>query len=87
MEESATYQFIVEKGRQKGLQEGRQEGEEVGRVEEARRMLLRFGTARLGEPNEATRTRIDALAVRDEIEALADRLLQVENWSELFVSS
>ena len=82
MEESVTYQAIMRKGEVKGEMKGRQEGA----IEEARRMLLRFGTGRMGEPDAPTRARIDALATRDEIEALADRLLQVENWSELFTA-
>lgn len=84
MEESVTYQAIVEKGRQKGLQEGEQKGRQEGRIEEARQMVYLFGTARLGNLDEATRARIEALTTREDIESLAQRVTAVENWSELF---
>ena len=80
MEESSTYQYIMEKGEVKGRQEGRKEG----RMEEARQMLLLVGEKRFGVSAEATRARIEALTTREEIESLVNRLFEVENWSELF---
>ena len=85
MEESSTYQAIMRKGQIIGEQIGRQAGEQQGRVEEARRMLIRIGTRRLGEPSDATRARLSALTL-EELEALADRLHEIENWSELFAA-
>ena len=72
MEESVTYQAIMRKGEVKGRQEGE------------RQMLLLVGEKRFGVPDEATRARIEALTTREEIEGLVNRLLEVENWSELF---
>ena len=78
MEESSTYQYILEKGEVKGRQEGR--------IEEARQMLLLIGEKRFGVPYEAPRARIESLTTREEIESLVGRLFEVENWSELFPS-
>src|SRR6185295_30169 len=63
MRESSTYQAILEEGR------------EEGRVEGARRLLLRLGTRKLGPPDlsaEASLARIDDL---DVLERLSDDLL------------
>ena len=88
MEESVTYQAIVEKGRQRGIQEGIQEGRQKGRQEggiaEARRTLLRLGSKRFGAPTEATRAAVEAMTALETLENLIDRVLDVENWSELF---
>ncbi len=94
MKDSVTYQAILQEGRQEGEQIGRQEGEQIGRqegeqigrIEEARRMLVRIGTRRFGAAPDAILTGIDALTLED-LEALADRLHEVESWSELLPAS
>ena len=86
MEDSVTYQAILRKGEQKGEQKGRQEGRQEGELDEARRMCLLIGSKRLGDPDETTRARIEALMTREAIEGLTERLLEVENWSELFAA-
>ena len=58
MEESVTYQAIIEKGMEKGMEKG----EARGRVEEARRLLLRQGRIRFGPPDEATQAALAAIA-------------------------
>jgi hypothetical protein len=71
MRDSSTYQAIVEEGRA----EGRAEGE--------RRLLLLFGEARLGPPDDVTRSKLEAMTDADEIERFAQRLLTVSTWAEL----
>ena len=73
MKESATYQAILEEGR------------EEGRVEEAGRMLLNWGTRRFGVPNEETEKRIKALTL-EQLHELSPRLLDVESWEELLAA-
>ena len=82
MEESVTYQAIVEEGFRQGFEEGRQ----IGRLKEARRLLLVFGEKRFCAADEATRALVEELTTREYIETLAVRLCDVENWSELFPS-
>lgn len=77
MKESTTYQKILREGRQEGLDEGR--------VEEARRLLLRLGTIRFGPPAKTASTRLRRLADLARLERLGERLLdpQVAGWKDL----
>jgi predicted transposase YdaD len=67
MKESSAYQMILEEGR----------------GEEARRILLRQGRRRFGEPDPAVVVRIEAMMDLDQLDALIDRLLDVSSWEEL----
>jgi predicted transposase YdaD len=71
MEESTTYQEILEKG------------EARGRITEARALLLKFGGKRFGVPDASTQAALEAITSIEELERLADRLLEVESWQEL----
>ncbi len=75
MKESVTYQAIVEEGRQEGRQEGR--------AEEARRLLLRQGGKRFGPPSEAVQSTLAGITTLETLEDLADRIIDVESWTEL----
>ncbi len=98
MRESTTYQAILEEGRQEGRQEGLQkglqtgllQGMEVGQLEgsarEARRILLRTGRRRLGEPTRDVTSAIDAIDDVDVLEDAIDRIPDVANWKELIAS-
>ena len=67
MKESSTYQYILNEGR----------------ADEARRMFLRLGRKRLGEPDAETQAILDAITAIEQLEVLADRLFEVETWQEL----
>jgi hypothetical protein len=67
MEESTTYQWIVERGRQ----------------EEARRILLLLGEVRFGAAADATRRTIEGIADLPRLEHLTAQLLSVGSWDEL----
>ena len=71
MEESVTYQAIVAKGRDRG------------RIEEARRILLRQERRRFGEPTLETVTSLEGLEDLDRIESLIDRVFEASGWSDL----
>ena len=83
MRESSTYQMILDEGRGEGRVEGRAEGEAVGRIGEARRIVLRLGSQRLGAPDAATVATIEAIDELDALENLIARLLTTRSWREL----
>ncbi len=79
MRESATYQAI--------LDEGRNEGRDEGRTEEARRLLLLIGGERFGPPDDRIRAALESINAVERLEQLIQRLLHVSNWDELLASS
>ncbi len=75
MTNSTTYMAILE--------EGEARGEAQGRLKEARNMIFLIGGKRLGKPGNKTINRLNAIMSIEEIESLAGRLEEVENWDEL----
>jgi hypothetical protein len=67
MEESATYQAIVRKGR----------------LAEARKFVILIGEDRLGPPSEAAAAAINALQDPEQLGRLGKRALHVGSWQEL----
>ncbi len=51
--------------------------------QEARRIILRQGSKRFGPPDARTQAALDAIVSREQLEELAERLLEVESWNEL----
>ena len=74
IEQSTTYQAILTKGREVGRAEGR--------LEEGRRLLLKWGGRRFGAPDAKTRDANEALADLDVIEALLEKLIAPLSWDE-----
>ncbi len=70
---SKMYQWIFEQGRLEG------------RLNEARRILLRQGARRFGAPDATTRAAIEATQDIDQLETLAERILQpgVHDWYDV----
>ena len=83
MRESSTYQMILDEGRA----EGEARGEARGRLEEARRMLVLFGTPRLGQPDDGTLAALAAIGEPERLERLGERLHAVDSWAELLATS
>ena len=79
MEDSVTYQAIIEKGIEKGIEQG----ERRGRLIEARHLLLRAGTRRLGTPSAPVLAFLNAITSIEHMETLVDRAYAVESWGEL----
>ena len=75
MRESVTYQEILEEGREEGLVQGQTQGE--------RRLLLLFGTSKLGTPSDDVRQELEAIVDLAELDRLAQRLLTSSSWDEL----
>lgn len=75
MEDSTTYQWLVEQGAAKG--------EAQGRLREARSILLRIGRRRLGPPPSDVLATLEAVDDLPRIESLAERVMDVSSWTEL----
>jgi predicted transposase YdaD len=98
MEESVTYQAIIQKGFARGLREGerhgraegerhgRAEGERQGRAEGERSALIRLGTEKFGSPDAQTLASIRAIDDANSLEQLCVGVLHVSSWDELLES-
>lgn len=64
-------------------EEGIAIGKTQGRIEGERRSLLRFGKQRLGPPSAEVIATIEAIDSPEELDALSDRLPNVQTWEEL----
>lgn len=64
-------------------EKGREEGREEGREDEARRMVIRIGTTRLGPPPGEIIARLNLIKSLERIESLGDRILDCPNWNSL----
>jgi hypothetical protein len=83
LQDSVTFQEIVQIGVEKGRLEGQQEGIKEGRLEEALRLLLKFGKKRLGEPPAEVQTIYAKITDPDVFEDLTDRLENAKSWQEM----
>jgi hypothetical protein len=79
MEESVTYQAIIEQGEARG--EAR--GVEKGRLTEAREILLRVGRKRLGDPDRRVEAAIEAIGDHERLADLVVRVADVTDWNDL----
>ncbi len=78
MEDSSTYQALLSKGRALGRDEGR--------LVEARSLVLRQGRKKFGPPPPEVAQSVEAITDIVRLEALSDRLLDVESWDDLMAS-
>ncbi len=79
MEESVTYQAILEEGEARGEAKGKA----AGRAEEARKILLLQGRSRFGAPSADEAGALDAVTDVRKLEELSVRLLQAASWQDL----
>lgn len=75
LEDSTTYQAILEKGHSEGRSEGLFLGE--------RKSLLLFGKTRFGEPSPAVLQQINAIQDVDRLDRLVVQAAKVSNWDDL----
>lgn len=71
MEESVTYQAILQRGAQQGA------------IAESRATILRQGRKKFGPPAAEVEAAVNAIADLPRLEALSDRLLDVATWDDL----
>ncbi len=71
MEESTTYQEIIEKGEARGIPKGE------------RTMLFRLGARRFGPPSPAISAAMNAITDPARLESLADRIFDATSWDDL----
>jgi hypothetical protein len=76
LEDSATYQAILRKGRSLG--------ERQGRLVEAREMLLELAADRLGEPDTETKKRIEEIEDHELLKRMIRAALSANQWPEIF---
>jgi predicted transposase YdaD len=75
MKESTTYQAILQEGLREGLVEGA--------VKEARKLLVRLGTKKLGRPSARAEAALVKIADLGRLESLIERLETVASWNAL----
>jgi predicted transposase YdaD len=67
--------------------EGRAEGRAEGRREEAAEFLMRQGRKKFGPPTEAHEAALAAVTELSRLEALSEKLLDVNTWDELLAGA
>ncbi len=70
MEESVTYQAIVEKGQ----------------IEERQEVLLQFGSGKFGAPEHMVSMAIQGIRDLSRLRQLSDRVHDVSSWTELLAA-
>jgi len=76
LEDSATYQAILRKGRSLG--------EQQGRIIEAREMLFEIAADRLGAPDTETKKRIEEIEDHELLKRMIRASLSANDWPEIF---
>ena len=71
LEESTTYQGILEEGKARGLSQG------------LRNTIIRIGSRRFGPPTESILRTLHGIVDATRLEILADRILDAGNWDDL----
>ena len=82
MEESSTYQYVIEKGIEKGIALGI----DKGRRKDLHETLLHLGTRRLGSPDALIAVALEAIGDLDRLERMRDRLLDAPDWNNLLAT-
>jgi predicted transposase YdaD len=74
MRDSDTYLAILDEGR------------EEGRVEEVKKLIVRFGQKSLGTPGESVTAALASMTDLERLEFLLERVGQVQTWQELLAT-
>ncbi len=77
-EESSTYQMLISRGRDQGVL--------LGKVQEARAILLRLARPKLGEPDANSLATLENTDTPEQLEKLIDRVNQVNSWQDLLAT-
>lgn len=79
LEESTTYQAILQKGVSMGVVQGKAEGKAEGE----RNVLLRQGTAKYGPPSEKVTREIHSITDMERLTRMTYTILDAKSWEEL----
>ncbi len=85
MQDSETYQEILQEGLAKGQALAEAEGLERAKTR-SQTLLLKQGTKRFGTPDAATEAAVNAINDLDRLDCLAVALLDVSTWTELLAT-
>src|SRR5579883_468522 len=83
LEDSTTYQLILNKG----IKQGEAWGEARGRLAEALALVLRLGAKRFGPAPAAIETALRAITDPDHLERIAERILDANGWDDLLATT
>ena len=86
MEESTTYQLIIEKGIERGIEKGLAQGESLGRVKGAREMLLSLGGDRLGAPSKKIQQTLAKVTDVERLQRMIGKLFDAESWPDVLAT-
>lgn len=75
MEESTTYQAILQKGKEEGKQEGA--------LKHTQELLVQIGTRSLGSPSDTVKGQIEAITDLKRLDALVLQAPMAKSWEEL----
>jgi hypothetical protein len=78
LEDSTTYQLILNKGEARG--------EARGRTVESQSLVLLVAGQRFGQPQAAVEAAVRAITDRDRLERMAARLLSATDWNDLLAT-
>ncbi|PHJ57674.1 hypothetical protein VF14_15455 [Nostoc linckia z18] len=82
LKETRVYREIKEEGREQGLEQGLEQGREQGREAEARSLIFRQLTKRVGELPQQLRQRLESLSLQ-QLENLGEALLDFTSMADL----
>ena len=98
LEESSTYQWILNKGVEQGLAQGVAQGMAQGRaegvaqgvaqgtVEELWRVLILLGRKRFGVVTTTVEAAVRGVADQARLERMAERIFDATNWDDLLAT-
>ena len=78
LEDSTTYQLILNKGLKQGVAQGA--------LEEGRRILLRQGAKRFGAASAEQTAAVQAISDRERLERMAERVIDAIDWNDLLAT-
>lgn len=83
LEDSTTYQWILERGIAKGIAQGVAQGVAQGHQD----IVLRLGTKRFGAAPAGVEAAVRGVADRDRLERMAERILDAAGWDDLLATA
>ena len=86
LEDSSTYQMILEKGIAKGEARGVALGEARGEARAARSHIARLGAKRFGPAPKSFETKLNSVGDLPRLERMVERILDAQGWDDLLAT-